>query len=259
MKKVGLALGSGGIRGFAHLGVLSVLEENDIKIDVIVGCSIGSLIGALFCCGLDTSSIMKLAKGLGRDPWLDFVVPKMGFISTKKIYEIMKLLTKGQKIEDLSIIFATVGTDLKSGKEIVFTKGSIADAVCGSICIPGVFEPYEYKDMLLADGALSNPTPIDITKKLGAEVLIAVDMAQSAVVSEIDNMQKVIVQSLKLMEKNLFQYRNLEEKCHVLIRPTFAAGGVKGMTDFSKMDEYFLAGRKAGKKALPAILKLLSE
>lgn len=259
MKKLGLALGSGGIRGFAHLGVLSVLEENNIKIDVIVGCSIGSLIGALFCCGLDTSYIMKLAKGLGRDPWLDFVMPKMGFISTKKIYEIMKLLTKEQKIEDLPITFATVGTDLKSGKEVVFTKGLIVDAVCGSICIPGIFEPYEYNDMLLADGALSNPTPVNITKQLGADVLIAVDMAQTAIVSEIDSLQKVIVQSLKLMEINLFQYRNLEKKCHVLIRPTFAATGVKGMTDFSKMDEYFLAGRKAGEEALPAILKLLHQ
>ena len=126
MKKVGLALGSGGVRGFAHLGVLSVLEDNNIKVDVIVGCSLVSLFGALFCCGLDSAMIMKLAKGLGRDPWLDFVIPKMGFISTRKIYEIMKLLTKEQNIEDLPTIFATVGTDLQSGKEFVFTEGEQA-------------------------------------------------------------------------------------------------------------------------------------
>ena len=148
MKKLGLTLGSGGIRGFAHLGVLSVLEENNIEADIIVGCSIGSIIGALFCCGLDSATIMKLAKGLGRDPWLDFVIPKMGFISTRKIYEIMKLLTKEQNIEDLPTIFATVGTDLQSGKEFVFTEGPIADAVCGSICVPGVFEPYAYNGMI---------------------------------------------------------------------------------------------------------------
>ena len=259
MKKVGLALGSGGVRGFAHLGVLSVLEENNIKVDVIVGCSIGSLFGALFCCGLDSAMIMKLAKGLGRDPWLDFVIPKMGFISTKKIYGIMKVLTKEQNIEDLPIIFATVGTDLKTGKEIVFTKGPIVDAVCGSICVPGVFEPYDYQNMLLVDGALSNPTPVDITKKLGADVIIAVDMAKAPVDSEINSMQKVIVQALKLMEKNLFQYRDLEKKCDVLIRPGFNTGGVKQMTNFSNIEEYYQAGRVAGEKALPAILQLLSD
>jgi NTE family protein len=259
MKKLGVALGSGGIRGFAHLGVLSVLEENNIKADIIVGCSIGSLIGALYCCGLDSASIMKLAKGLGRDPWLDFVIPKMGFISTRKIYEIMKLLTKEQKIEELSTIFATVGTDLQSGKEFVFTKGLIADAVCGSICVPGVFEPYVYQDMLLVDGAVSNPTPVNITKQLGAEVVVAVDMAEASIVNEINSMQKVIVHSLRLMEKNLFQYKKLGEQCDVLIRPHFTAHGVRSLTDFSNMDEYYIAGKAAGEAALPAILKALAD
>ena len=259
MKKLGLTLGSGGIRGFAHLGVLSVLEENNIEADIIVGCSIGSIIGALFCCGLDSATIMKLAKGLGRDPWLDFVIPKMGFISTRKIYEIMKLLTKEQNIEDLPTIFATVGTDLQSGKEFVFTEGPIADAVCGSICVPGVFEPYAYNGMLLVDGAVSNPTPVNITKQLGAEVIIAVDMAGTQLGNEIDSMQKVIVYSLRLMERNLFQYKKLREQCDVLIRPHFPALGVGSLTDFNNMDAFYASGRAAGEAALPAILKALSD
>lgn len=259
MKKLGLALGAGGMRGFAHVGFMSVLEENNVKAEVIAGSSIGSVFGALFAVGLDSATIMKLAKGLGRDPWLDFVLPKKGLISTKNIYEIMKLLTKGQRIEDLSIAFATVGTDLRSGAEYVFREGMVVDAVCGSLCVPGVFEPYEYKDMLLADGAVSDPTPTTTVREMGANVIVAVDLANADIVEGLDNIYDVIVRSLDLMERSLHSYKHIAEQCDVLVRPNFSACGLNGLTDFSKMDECYAAGREAALEALPTILQLMRE
>lgn len=251
--KIGLALGAGGIRGFSHVGVMSVFEENNIPIDLIVGSSVGSLIGSLLADGYDTETIVKLAKGLGRDPWLNLVVPKMGFLSSKKVYEIIKLLTKNKKIEELNMSFAAVATDLYNGEERILTEGSLASAVCASISVPGIFEPYQYGDFLLADGALVNPTPVNIAKDMGADIVIAVDLASFSIVDGIDNIYDVIIRSLDIMEKGLYRYRDGNKACDVLIQPDFSECNLNGFTDFKKLDKLYEIGREAGKKALPEI------
>ncbi|MEG2516522.1 MAG: patatin-like phospholipase family protein [Acidaminococcaceae bacterium] len=255
--KLGLALGAGGMRGFAHIGVLSVLEENNLQVDMIAGTSIGGLMGAFIAAGYDAAMIIKLAKGLGRDPWLDFVMPKMGFISTKNIHQIVELLTKQQKMEELKIPLATVATDLKTGREVVFKQGNLADAVCASLCVPGVFEPFVLGEMLLADGALVNPTPVNIVKEMGAEVIIAVDLAASDLVDNIDSIYSVIIRALDVMEKGLHRYQRCPAECDVLLRPNFLTKGVMGLADFKKIDEGYEVGRQAALDALPAILAAL--
>ena len=165
--KLGLVLGSGGLRGLAHVGVLSVLEENGIEVDLVAGCSIGSLIGALICAGYDSDTIMKLANGLGRGSWLQFVVHKKGFIGTENIYKIVTMLTKGRKIEELGKPFAAVATDLATGREHVFRDGNSAAAVCASVAVPGIFVPYEWDGRQLVDGAIVNPTPVSVAREMG--------------------------------------------------------------------------------------------
>ena len=175
--KIAVVLGSGGLRGISQVGVLKVLEDENIKIDHIVGCSMGSLIGALYCCGHTTDNILKLAMNLKREHWFDIKIGKMGLCSGEQALTIMKLLTQKRKFSETDISLSIVAADLNAGEEVVFSEGSVAEAVRASISIPGVFMPYQKGEMLLVDGAVVNPTPIDIAFNNGADIVIAVDLS----------------------------------------------------------------------------------
>ncbi|MEG6584094.1 patatin-like phospholipase family protein [Dendrosporobacter sp. 1207_IL3150] len=252
--KVGLVLGSGGLRGLAHVGVLKVLEREKIKIDYVSGCSIGALIGALYCCGHTPETILKLAKHLKRRHWLDFVVPKMGIFSGDKVLETTRLLTQQKTFADLNIPLAVVATEINSGQEVVFTEGDIAKAVRASVSVPGVFVPYRWNDKLFVDGAVVNPTPIDIARNMGADVVIAVDLAHAGTVCSLNNMFDVIIQSIDIMERELFKYR--QQHCSVLIRPEIAH---ISPSSFEAIDECVLLGEQAAEAALPDIKKILED
>ena len=252
--KLGLVLGSGGLRGLAHVGVLSVLEENGIEVDLVAGCSIGSLIGVLICAGYDSDTIMKLAKGLGRGSWLEFVVHKKGFIGTENIYKIVTMLTKGRKIEELSKPFAAVATDLATGRVHVFRDGNSAAAVCASVAIPGIFVPYECDGRQLVDGAIVNPTPVSVARDMGADVIVAVDLAAVSSIGEVKTVFDVILRSLDIMEKGLFSYQRLINDCDILIQPELSSCAV---TDFKKIEECYEVGRDAAWEMLPNLLDIL--
>lgn len=250
--KIGVALGAGGLRGLAHVGVLSVLEREHIPIDYIAGCSIGSMIGALYCAGQQPENIVKLARRLKRNYWLDFIVPKMGIVSGDKIFNVMRLLTQKKTFADLKIPLAVVATEINQGKEVIFTEGDLAEAVRASISVPGIFVPYQLKDMMLVDGAVLNPTPIDIVRKMGADVVIGVDLAHAATLSRITNMFDVIIQSIDIMERELSKHRQVY--CDVLIRPDVSH---IPPSSFEGMDECFHIGQVATEAVLPEIKKLL--
>lgn len=250
--KVGLALGSGGLRGLAHIGVLKILTQKKIPIDMIAGCSIGSLIGALFCAGMDPDTMCKLGRQLKRSYWLDFVVPKMGIIAGDKLLETVSVLTKRQKIEQLKIPFAIVATDINEGREVVFKNGDIAAAVRASISVPGIFVPYRIGNMLLVDGAVLNPTPIDVVRKMGADVVIAVDIVHANSVCSLNNMFDVILQSIDIMERELFRHRR--HPCDLIIRPELSH---IPPSDFEAIDDFIAAGERATEALLIPIRKLL--
>ncbi len=250
--RVGLALGSGGLRGFAHIGVLKVLAREKIPIDMIAGCSIGSLIGALFCVGMDPETMCKLGRHLKRSHWLDFVVPKMGFVAGDKLLEIVRLLTKRQSFEQLKIPLAVVATDINQGREIVFQTGDIAAAVRASISIPGIFVPYQIDNLLLVDGAVLNPTPIHVVRKMGADVVIAVDLVHSNSVCNLNNLFDVILQAIDIMERELFRQR--QHSCDLLIQPELSH---IPPSDFEAIDECIVAGEIATEAALLQIGQLL--
>ncbi|WP_425060800.1 hypothetical protein SCACP_15510 [Sporomusa carbonis] len=250
--KVGLALGSGGLRGIAHIGVLKVLEKHNIPIDYIAGCSIGSLIGALYAAGLDPETMFKLAKNLKRRHWLDFVIPQMGIISGERALATIRLLTRQMTFEQLKLPLAVVATELNRGQEVVFTQGDVAKAVRASISVPGIFIPFTMDDKLYVDGAVLNPTPIDTARNMGADIVIAVDLAHAGTICTISNMFDVIIQSIDIMERELCKHR--QHHCDVLIQPDI---GNISPSSFESMDECLLAGELATETVIPEIKKIL--
>lgn len=250
--KVGLALGSGGLRGLAHVGVLKALERENIPIDYIAGCSIGSMIGALYCSGHSPETIVKLAKHLKPRYWLDFVIPKLGIVSGDKVLTTVRLLTQQKTFAELNIPLAVVATEINHGREIIFNKGDVAEAVRASISVPGIFIPHKIGEMLLVDGAVLNPTPIDIARSMGADVVIAVDLAHAGVVCNITNVFDVIIQSIDIMERELLRYRR--KNCDILVQPDIAH---ISPSSFESIDECVLLGEQAIEVLMPKIKSLV--
>lgn len=250
--KVGLALGSGGLRGLAHVGVLKVLEREKIPVDYIAGCSIGSMIGALYCSGHSPETIIKLAKHLKPRYWLDFIIPKLGIVSGDKVLNTVRLLTQHKTFAELDIPLAIVATEINHGREMVFTEGDVAEAVRASISVPGVFVPHKIGEMLLVDGAVLNPTPIDVARSMGADVVIAVDLAHAGVVCNITNVFDVIIQSIDIMERELLKYRR--KNCDILVQPDIAH---ISPSSFESIDECVLLGEQAMDAMLPEIKSIV--
>lgn len=250
--KIGLALGSGGLRGLAHVGVLKVLERENIPIDCIAGCSIGSMIGSLYCAGHSPDTILKLAKHLKPRHWLDFVIPKLGIVLGDKVLNTIRLLTQRKTFSDLEIPLAIVATDINRGKEVVFTEGDLAEAVRASISVPGIFVPYQIGDMLLVDGAVLNSTPVDVVRAMGADIVIAVDLAHAGVVCNITNVLDVIIQSIDIMERELFKHRR--QHCDILVQPDVSH---ISPSSFESMDECVALGEQAIESVIPEIKYLI--
>jgi NTE family protein len=178
-RKVGLALGSGGAKGLAHIGVLEYLEEAGIPVDMIAGSSIGAVVGALYCAG----TLKKFRNDLLTLSWkdrlalVDPVIPKKGLLSGRKLMAFLSRYIPGDaNIEDLPVRLAVVATDYTTWSPLVFEKGNVFDALRASISIPGIFTPVKFDRTLLIDGGVSNPLPIDVVKKMGAGITIAVDL-----------------------------------------------------------------------------------
>lgn len=215
--KVGLALGFGGARGFAHLGVIKVLKEAEIPVDLIAGSSMGALIAAFYAVGIDMNRLYKLSSAFKRKYYLDFTVPKMGFITGKKLKDFIKVLTHGKNIEELSIPIGVVATDLLTGEKVVFKKGPIANAVRASISIPGIFVPEKYDGRVLVDGGVADRVPVSVAKEMGADIVIAVDVSIVKRNAEITSIYDVIMQSIDIMQTEIVINREIASD--FMIRP----------------------------------------
>ncbi|NLN26196.1 MAG: patatin family protein, partial [Bacteroidetes bacterium] len=250
--KIGLALGSGGARGFAHIGVLKVFEEENIPIDYIAGSSMGSLIGTVYGTGTAAENMEKFATMFRRRFYTDYIVPKMGFVAGKKVKELIRLLTKGQNLEDLNPKVYVVATDLLKGERVIFKEGSIADAVRASISIPGIFVPEKINGRLLVDGGVIDRVPVSVVKDMGADITIAVDVSYFNVEPSIKTIYDVILQSLDIMEKEMMKYRHINTD--VLIRPmTKAVSSV----NFTNIDKLIKLGENETRRQLPLIKSVI--
>ena len=176
--KIGLALGSGGSRGLAHIGVIKALEENNIPIDFIAGSSIGAMAGGFYAAGLSIKKMEEISLETNWRRMFSLVDPhlKQGLISGEKVKTFIEGYVDGKKIEDCKIPFVAVATDLKTGEIVILNKGEMAQAIRASISIPLVFKPVEIDDKTLADGGLSAPVPVEIVRGMGADIIIAINL-----------------------------------------------------------------------------------
>ena len=180
--KVGLALSGGALRGIAHIGVLKALEEEAIPVDMIAGTSAGAFMGACFA---KSGSVARLQEVVSRIGWrkvaglfdLNLMSLGKGFIHGRKIKSILHSCIGDVEFEDLEIPFAAVAADCQTLEEVVISKGSVIEAVMSSISVPVIFTPVKWSDRFLIDGGVVNPLPVDIVRNMGAEIVVAVNVA----------------------------------------------------------------------------------
>ncbi len=176
--KVGLALGSGGAKGLSHIGVIKVLEENNISIDYIAGSSIGSLIGGAYAVEKDIKKVEKVVVETNWKKVFKLIDPalKGGLINGAKVKKFLDEHTHGASFKDLKIPLAVVSTNLKNGTPVISTKGEVAAAIRASISFPLLFKPFKINNQNLGDGGLSIPVPVSVVREMGADIVIAVNL-----------------------------------------------------------------------------------
>jgi len=177
-QKIGLALGSGSARGWAHIGVIEALTEAGVEIDYVAGTSIGAVVGAVFAAG-NLDQLKEVVLQLDWKQILGFlgvVFPKSGLIDGAKVSDFIRHHVQEKMIEDLSLPFSAVSTNLNDGRQVVIRDGDLIEAVRASISTPGIFTPVKQNGMILVDGGLVNPVPVNVARSMGADLVIAVDL-----------------------------------------------------------------------------------
>ena len=250
--KVALVLGAGASKGFAHIGVLKVLESNKIPIHLIVGTSAGSFVGSLYAYGYNAFQLQKMSFSIEKGDILDITIPDNGFIKGEKLEEFINERVNNTPIEKLRIPFHAVVTDIQNGQEVVFGKGNTGTAVRASCSIPGIFHPVKISDRIYVDGGVVSPVAVDAARKLGADIVIAVDISADIGGRPPEGTIETILQSISIMYSKLSSIQL--SKADIVIRPKV---GYIGSSDFSKRHEAVLEGEKATIEALPTINALI--
>ena len=190
--KVGLALGGGGAKGVAHIGVLKALEDAKVRPDFIAGTSVGAMVAAMYAFNVSIDTITNIARDLTLSQITTFKLNKTGFFTADPLKEILVEYLGEANIEDASIPLAIVATDLKKGEEVIFTHGPLADAVCASASIPGVYIPMKMGERTLVDGGIVQSVPVGAVKDMGAGVIIASQLGGVGVYEEPKNVLDVM-------------------------------------------------------------------
>ncbi len=260
MKKrpiIALALGGGGALGYAHVGVIETLLENNIPIDMIVGTSMGAVVGASYCSGNSTQTMRELAEDLSLGKMFDLNLDFTGLISGRRIVKLLKTAIKDVNTEDLPTKFVCNAVDLKTGKEVILDKGNVIKNVRASISVPGLFVPVKINNMVLVDGGVINNMPHDIARSMGADIVIAVDVVTKSTMTElpktlVGHFMEAWFISQKELQNNKRKYYN------ILIQPDtskFEQTDYKGKLAIEIIEQ----GRIATLKNLDKIKKLIAD
>lgn len=251
--KIALSLGAGSSKGFAHVGVLKILETNKIPIHMIVGTSVGSLVGAFYAYGISAFDIQKLSFQVEQKDIIDITFPENGFIKGEKLEEFVNKTIKNTPMEKLKIPFYAIATEIQNGEETIFGRGNTGQAVRASCSIPGIFRPVRIGDKVYVDGGVVSPVPVDSARRLGADIVIAVDISSTSERLPPGNTIETLLQSIHIMYSKLASMQL--SKADVVIRPKVSH---IGSSDFSKRHEAILEGEKAALEALPKIMEILN-
>jgi NTE family protein len=274
-RKVGLALSGGGARGLAHIGVIKVLERENVPIDLLAGTSMGGIVAALYATGLSAPEMEQVARRISSPRQLltlvDRTLPRRGLLQGRKVVEYLAQWLGELTFDQLKIPLALVAADLNGCQKVVLQEGSVLDAVRATIALPGLLAPLEREGQLLVDGGLMDNLPVDIVRQMGADVVIAVDIAtdQDAVILFAEELHRHplvpngLVDTLEVLWRSVDYLtrevnRRVLEECppDLLIHPVIPAG-VTAITGFTRADETIAAGEKAAIDALPKIQALL--
>ena len=250
---IGLALGGGFARGFAHLGVLQVLEQNHIPITHIAGTSVGSILGAAYASGAPLAKILATVRNLKFRDIARWRVSRLGLASNYRLSDLMERVFEAKQFEDLRIPMAVVATDLTTCDPVIFTQGRLVDAIRASCAFPGLFEPVEIGTRCLADGGLVAQVPTIAARQLGAQRVLAVSVGlQDGHRGAPKNIFQVVARSVAAAQKH--QIESWERQANLVLRPDVQH---LAWDDFDRASESIEAGVAATTRALPRIKKLL--
>jgi len=246
--RLGLALGGGAARGFAHIGVIQVLEENGIKADLVVGTSAGSLVAALYASGRTGLDMGTLAQTMDEGAITDWAFPSRGLIRGEALARYVTEQTRGLSIEQMKMPLGIVATDLDSGAGVLFRRGDTGVAVRASSAVPAVFQPVKIGSREYVDGGLVSPVPVRYARQMGADLVLAVDISNPPEGAVTSDLMKMLLQTFAIMSRSISQFE-LREADFVL-RP--ALTGVSS-ADFTARRRAIIAGREAALKVLPEL------
>lgn len=269
--RLGLALSGGGARGLAHIGVLKVLEQEGIKPAYIAGTSMGGVIATAYAFGLNSAQMEEEALKLSKlssilSFFVDPSLPWKGLIEGKKIKDYFYKWVGDATFAEARIPLALVAVDLKSGEEVVMQEGKVVDALRATISVPGIFTPYTCNGKILVDGGVLNNLPADVVRQMGAEVVIAVDVAVELnqldwkqprlPFSQIPEVFAALWRTVEVMEKEIRTRRLREARPDVLIKPRLDRD-ITVLTGFNRVADIIKAGEDAAYEHLPRIRNLL--
>ena len=274
-RKVGLALSGGGARGLAHIGVLKVLERENVPIDLVTGTSMGGVIAAIYATGASAREMEEAALHLSSPRHLltlvDRTLPRRGLLQGHKVMDYLAQWLGEMTFDQLEIPLALVAVDLNSSQKVILQEGPVLDAVRATIALPGLLAPLERDEQLLVDGGLMDNLPVDIVRQMGASVVMAVDIAtdQEAVIllaeelhrrrfmpDGIVSLMEVLWRSVEFLTREVNRRVEEEFPPDLLIRPSIPVG-VTALTGFTRAAETIAAGEKAALEVLPEIRALL--
>lgn len=243
-----LALGGGAARGFAHIGVIQVLEEAGIRPHCVAGTSAGSLVAALYASGLNGTDLARLALRMDESAITDWSFPARGVIRGEALARYVRQQTQGRLIEQLPLPLGIVATDLDSGQGVLFRRGDVGQAVRASSAVPAVFQPVRIQNREYVDGGLVSPVPVRYAREMGAEMVVAVDISTPPEGQSTQDAFGLLLQTFSIMGKSINQFELRE--ADVVVRPALA--GV-GSADFTARQRAIQAGRAAALAQLASI------
>ena len=248
--KLGLALGGGAARGFAHVGVIAVLEEAGLRPQLVVGTSAGSLVAALYASGKSSAQLQQTALNMEEVAITDWMLPLVGrgMFRGEALARHVNDLVAGRLIENMAIPLGIVATDLGNGQAVLFQRGDTGTAVRASSAVPAVFVPVKINNRDYVDGGLVSPVPVSFARQMGADVVLAVDISAPPEGNAADGSLQILLQTFAIMGKTINQYEL--QGADVVVRP--AQLGLKS-ADFSARQRAMDAGRAAMLAALPAL------
>lgn len=251
---IGVALGGGFARGYAHLGVLRVFEEQQLPISCIAGSSVGSILGAAYASGAPLNRIIDKCRQIRFRDFARWRVSRFGLASNDRLGALVQRFFDSRQFEELSIPMAIVATDLGTGDPVVFRQGSLADAIRASCAFPGLFEPVQIGTRYLADGGLVAPVPTRAVREMGAQIVVGISVGlHDGLLGAPTNIFQVVSHAVSAAQKH--QLESWERHADIVLRPSVQS---LAWDDFARIDEAIEAGAAAARAALPRILKLLA-